>query len=89
MVKGFSPDEQNENDMYRDVNKQTSLTNDKSQSLPNITDDVFFTENYSNDCNSQRPNEKYVHHNLTFNKFSISTPTIFSTPTLILTPPPF
>ena len=66
MVKGFSPDEQNENDMYRDVNKQTSLTNDKSQSLPNITDDVFFTENYSNDCNSQRPNEKYVHHNLIF-----------------------
>ena len=61
--KGFSPatDEQNEEDMYRDINKQSSLANDKSQSLPNITDDVFFTENYSDGCSNhhqRQPNNK-------------------------------
>ena len=49
-------DEESENDMYHDINKQSSLNNDKSQSLPNITDDVFFDENHSN--NNQRQSNK-------------------------------
>ena len=45
----------NEGDMYYDINRQSSLSNDKSQSLPNITDDVFFNENVDD---NERQSEK-------------------------------